>query len=80
MASTNKETMRHHREDCRFTAMCVPGDLDDGTDTNWYVYDLRLRTSVNVGAGASARILALQMARNATRASMRREAKAVGHG
>jgi hypothetical protein len=30
---------------CRFTAMCIPGELDDGSDATWYVCDLMFRTS-----------------------------------
>src|SRR5262249_42798655 len=52
---------------CRFTAMCVPGELDDGSDANWYVYDLVFRTSAKVGTGPQARSLAIFTARNATR-------------
>jgi hypothetical protein len=65
---------------CRFTAMCVPGELDDASDGEWYVYDLLLRTSDKVGSGLSARRLALQTAREANRVSMRGEAEGVGHG
>jgi hypothetical protein len=52
---------------CRFTAMCVPGELDDGSDATWYVYDLLFRTSDKVGAGPQSRSLALWTARNANR-------------
>jgi hypothetical protein len=51
----------------RFTAMCVPGDLDDGSDAMWYVHDLLFRTSDKVGAGPQSRSLAIWMARNAIR-------------
>src|SRR5262245_26560106 len=53
--------------DCRFTAMCVPGELDDGSDASWYVYDLVFRTSDKIGDGPQSRSLAIWMARNATR-------------
>jgi hypothetical protein len=52
---------------CRFTAMCIPGELDDGSDANWYVYDLLLRMSDQVGAGPQARTLAVFTAREANR-------------
>jgi hypothetical protein len=51
----------------RFTAMCVPGELDDGSDASWYVFDLMLRTSDKVGSGPQSRSLAVWMARNANR-------------
>lgn len=54
-------------EDCRFTAMCVPGELDDGSDADWYVYDLQLRTSDKVGTGSQPRSLAIWTAREANR-------------
>jgi len=52
---------------CRFTAMCVPGELDDGSDADWYVYDLLFRTSDKVGAGRQCRSLAIWTAREANR-------------
>jgi hypothetical protein len=52
---------------CRFTAMCVPGELDDGSDASWYVYDLMLRTSDKVGAGSQSRSLAVWTARESNR-------------
>jgi hypothetical protein len=52
---------------CRFTAMCVPGELDDGSDANWYVYDLMFRTSDKVGAGPQSRSLAVFTARQSNR-------------
>ena len=71
---SNRIRNRHYVEaepsppaECRFTAMCVPGELDDGSDAQWYVYDLLLRTSDKVGAGPQSRSLAIWMARNATR-------------
>jgi hypothetical protein len=53
--------------------MCVPGELDDGSDANWYVYELMFRTSDKVGAGPSARSLAVWTAREANRASSHNE-------
>ncbi len=53
---------------CRFTAMCVPGELDDGSDANWYVYDLLFHMSDKVGAGPGARSLAVWTARQANHA------------
>jgi hypothetical protein len=41
--------------ECRFTAMCLPGELDDSSDAEWYVYDLMFRTSDKVGAGPQSR-------------------------
>jgi hypothetical protein len=58
---------------CRFTAMCVPGELDDGSDAEWYVYDLMFRTSDKVGAGPQSRSLAVWTAREANRASLEGE-------
>lgn len=55
-------------ESCRFTAMCIPGELDDGSDAEWYVYDLLFRTSDKIGAGPQSRSLAIWTARQATRA------------
>jgi hypothetical protein len=52
---------------CRFTAMCVPGELDDGSDANWYVYDLMFRTADKVGAGPQCRSLAVWTARESNR-------------
>lgn len=54
-------------EGCRFTAMCLPGDLDDGSDADWYVHDLLFRTSDRVGVGPQSRSLAIWTARNANR-------------
>ena len=42
----------------RFTAMCVPGELNDGADADWYVFALLFRTSDKVGTGPQARSLA----------------------
>jgi hypothetical protein len=50
-------------ESCRFTAMCVPGELDDGSDADWYVYDLLFRTADKVGCGPQSRSLAVWTAR-----------------
>lgn len=55
---------------CRFTAMCVPGEDDDGSDAEWYVYDLLFRTSDKVGAGPQSRSLAIWTARESNRASL----------
>lgn len=52
---------------CRFTAMCVPGELDDGSDGSWFVYDLLFRTSDKIGDGPQSRSLAVWMAREANR-------------
>jgi hypothetical protein len=52
-------------ESNRFTAMCIPGELDDGSDANWYVYDLLFRTSDKIGTGPQSRSLAIWTARNA---------------
>jgi hypothetical protein len=57
----------------RFTAMCVPGELDDGSDANWYVFDLMLRTSDKVGAGPGARSLAVFTARQSNQAWIENE-------
>ena len=54
-------------ESCRFTAMCVPGELDDGSDAQWYVYDLLFRTSDKIGTGPQSRSLAIWTARDANR-------------
>lgn len=59
------------RGDCRFTAMCVPGELDDASDGEWYVYDLLFRTSDKVGDGPQSRSLAIWTAREANRVSWR---------
>ncbi len=53
-------------ENCRFAAMCIPGELDDGSDAVWYVYDLALRTSDKIGTGRQSLCLAIWTARNAT--------------
>jgi predicted methyltransferase len=52
---------------CRFTAMCVPDELDDGSDATWYVYDLLFRASDKVGAGSQSRSLARWTAHEASR-------------
>lgn len=65
--------------ECRFTAMCVPGDLDDGSDAEWYIYDLLLRTSDKVGAGPQSRSLAIWMARNATRVQNESDQEEANH-
>jgi len=54
-------------ESCRFTAMCIPGELDDGSDAQWYVYDLLFRMSDKIGAGPQSRSLAVWTAREANR-------------
>jgi hypothetical protein len=54
-------------EVCRFTAMCVPGDRDDGSDAGWHVYDRLSRISKKVGTGAAAEALAITAAREANR-------------
>lgn len=35
--------------------MSVPGDLDDGSDTSWHIYDLDARRGRKVGNGEDAR-------------------------
>lgn len=52
---------------CRFTAMCIPGELDDGSDAEWYVYDLLFRTSEKIGSGPQSRSLAVWTARTSNR-------------
>lgn len=54
-------------ESCRFTAMCVPGEIDDGSDANWYVYDLLFRTADKIGSGPQSRSLAVWTARTNNR-------------
>lgn len=54
-------------ESVRYTAMCVPGELADGADSTWFVYDLHARTSEKIGAGAAAQEVAGRMARTANR-------------
>ena len=51
----------------RYTAMCVPGELADGADSTWFVYDLHARTSEKIGAGVEAQEVAGRMARTANR-------------
>lgn len=55
-------------QDVRYTAMCVPGDRDDGSDSGWHVYDLHSRTSRKVGVGNLAGRQATEAAREADRA------------
>ncbi|TMQ13327.1 MAG: hypothetical protein E6J91_18920 [Deltaproteobacteria bacterium] len=64
---------------CRFTAMCIPGELDDGSDANWYVYDLVLRTSDKVGAGPQSRSLAVFTARQSNRTWIESEWEEADH-
>jgi hypothetical protein len=59
--------------------MCVPGELDDGSDANWYVYDLLLRTSDKVGAGPQARSLAVFQARESNRTWIETELEETDH-
>lgn len=63
----------------RFTAMCVPGELDDGSDANWYVYDLVFRTSDKVGVGPQCRSLAIWTAREANRVQNESDREEAGH-
>jgi len=58
---------RLRTENTRYTAMCVPGELPDGADSTWFVYDLHARTSERIGAGAAAQEVAGRMARTANR-------------
>jgi hypothetical protein len=67
-------------EICRFTAMCVPGEFDDGSDANWYVYDLLFRTSDKIGAGPQSRSLAIWTARNANRVQNESDGEEADHG
>lgn len=64
---------------CRFTAMCVPGELDDGSDADWYVYDLVFRTSDKVGAGPQCRSLAIWTAREANRVQNESDREEAAH-
>jgi hypothetical protein len=50
-------------QNSRFTAMSVPGDLDDGSDTGWHVCDLELLRSYKIGTGPESRSIALRTAR-----------------
>jgi hypothetical protein len=59
--------------------MCVPGELDDGSDANWYVYDLLFRTSDKAGAGPQARGLAIWTARNANRVQSESDREEAAH-
>ncbi len=47
----------------RFTAMSVPGDAIDGSDTGWHVYDHKNRTSRKVGNGPDAESKAVSVAK-----------------
>ena len=51
----------------RFVAICVPGELDDGSDADWYIYDLLFRTSEKTGFGPQLRSIAIRTARDANR-------------
>jgi hypothetical protein len=53
----------------------MPGEIDDGSDATWYVYDLLFRTSDKVGVGPQSRSLAIWMARYATRVQNESEAE-----
>src|SRR3954454_20022878 len=52
-------------QNVRYTALCVPGDRDDGSDSGWHVYDLHSRTSKKVGVGQLAERQAIDSAREA---------------
>jgi hypothetical protein len=64
---------------CRFTAMCVPGELDDGSDASWYVYDHVFRTSDKIGVGPQSRSLAIWTARNANRVQNESDGEEADH-
>jgi hypothetical protein len=64
---------------CRFTAVCVPGELDDGSDAQWYVFDLMLRTSDKVGTGPQSRSLAVFTARESNRTWLEDECEEMTH-
>jgi hypothetical protein len=66
-------------ENCRFAAMCIPGELDDGSDAVWYVYQLLLRTSDKIGAGPPSRSLAIWTARNATHVQNESDREGANH-
>jgi hypothetical protein len=66
-------------ESCRFTAMCIPRELDDGSDAEWYVYDLLFRTSEKIGSGPQSRSLAIWTARDANRVSLENEHDEADH-
>jgi hypothetical protein len=55
-------------QNVRYTAMCVPGDRDDGSDSGWHVYDVHSRASRKVGVGNVAGRQATDAAREANRA------------
>jgi hypothetical protein len=62
-------------QNVRFTAMCVPGDRDDCSDSGWHVYDLQSRTSTKVGVGSLAQGQATDFAREANRAWRARQGR-----
>ena len=56
-----------------------PGELDDGSDATWFVYDLLLRTSDKVGDGPQSRSLAVFTARNANSVQNESECEEAEH-
>jgi hypothetical protein len=62
-------------QNVRYTAMCVPGERDDGSDSGWHVYDLHSRTSRKVGVGNLAERQAMDSAREANRAWLARQGR-----
>lgn len=56
----------------RYVVMCIPGRLDDGSDSGWFILDRRTDKSVFVGDGDAMRKVAAQMARDKNASAKRR--------
>lgn len=59
--------------------MCIPGELDDGSDATWHVHDLRFRTSDKIAVGPQSRSLAVWTARQSNRVSIESEREETDH-
>lgn len=58
----------------RYTVMCVPGRLEDGSDSAWFVVEQKTQQSALIGEGDALRTVALRVCRelNETRPKSRR--------